>query len=63
MRKYKFNNRPISTYWNSYLAPTLGEISKTTEMDYSLLSLKMICLVLFPQASVSSLNFQVSKLV
>ena len=48
MRKDKFNNRPIFTYWNSYLAPMLGEISKTTEMDYSLLSLKMISLCFIP---------------
>ena len=61
MRKYKFE--PISTYGNSYLAQTLGEISKTTEMDYSLLSLSMISLVLFRQASVLSALLNVCNMV
>ena len=57
MRKYKFNNRPISTYWNSYLAPKLGEISETTEMDYSLLSLKMISLCFIPPSLTTKSEF------
>ena len=61
VRKYKFNNRPISTYWKSYFAPKLGG-NKTKEMYDSLMSLKIISFVLFAQAPVSSLNFNVSKL-
>ena len=36
---------------------------KTKEMYFSLLSLKVISFVLFPQASVPSLNFNTSKLL
>ena len=36
---------------------------KTKEMYFSLLSLKVISFVLFPQASVPSLNFNISKLL
>ena len=37
--------------------------NKTKEMYYSLLSLKMIPFVLFPQASEPSVNFKILKLV
>ena len=37
--------------------------NKTKEMYYSLLSLKMISLVLFLQASQPSMNFNISELV
>ena len=37
--------------------------NRTWEMYYSLLSLKMISFVLFPQASEPSINFNISKLV
>ena len=47
----------------SYLAPRLGGIHyKTQEIYYSLLSLKMISFVLFPQASQRSMNFNISEL-
>ena len=37
--------------------------NKAKEMYYSMLSLKMISFVLFPQASQPSMNFNISKLV
>ena len=40
-----------------------GVGEKTREMYFSLLSLKMISFVLFPQASLPSLNFNISELV
>ena len=40
-----------------------GVGEKTREMYYSLLSLKMISFVLFPQATQPSLNFNVSELI
>ena len=42
----EWQNTPFSIYWNSYLAPRLGGIKQKN----SLLSLKMISFVLFPQA-------------
>ena len=41
----------------------LGGIKQIKEMYYLLLSLKMVSFVLFPQASLPSMNFNISELV
>ena len=51
--------RPISIYQNSYLFPRVWGIKQKK----LLLKLKMISLLLFPQASEPSMNFNTSKLV
>ena len=54
-------NRPFSLYQNDILGSEAWR-NKTKEMYYSLLSLKMISFVLFPQTSQPSMNFNILQL-
>lgn len=57
------SNRPFSIYYNSDLAPRLGEIKQTTPQRVRGWGINTVCLVLFPEASEPSLNVNISKMM